>query len=83
MLELLLSSAVGIAVAIAWMATWTIIFRALGIPVFKRGPQERASRKERILQMGKLRYILVFGVLGYGFAFGLGVAIAGADISRA
>jgi hypothetical protein len=59
------------------MATWTIILRALGIPVFKRGPQARASRKERILQMGKLRYILVFGVLGYAFAFGLGVAIAG------
>ena len=27
--------------------------------------------------MGKLRYILIFGVLGFGLAFGLGIATAG------
>jgi hypothetical protein len=26
--------------------------------------------------MGKLRYILIFGVLGNGFAFGLAIAVA-------
>jgi len=27
--------------------------------------------------MGKLRYILIFGVLGFGLAFGLGITAAG------
>jgi len=41
-----------------------------------RTPEERAVQKQRILQMGKLRYIFLFGVLGSGFGLGLGIAIA-------
>ena len=41
-----------------------------------RTPEERAVQKQRILQMGKLRYISLFGVLGGGFGLGLGIAIA-------
>jgi hypothetical protein len=58
------------------MAVWALMLRAVGIPVLMRSPEERAARKQRILQMGKLRYILVFGVLGSGFGFGLGIASA-------
>ena len=38
-----------------------------------RRPEDRASRRERIKRMGKLRYILTFGVLGFGFSLGLGI----------
>ena len=37
-----------------------------------RTRQERAVQKQRILQVGKLRYIFLFGVLGGGFGLGLG-----------
>ena len=76
MLELLRSIVVAVGVAFAWMALWAFALGVLGIPVFMRTPKERASRKRRILQMGKLQYIFLFGVLGGGFGLGLGVAIA-------
>jgi hypothetical protein len=75
-LEPAISIAVGVAVAFAWMAIWMAGLRVFGIPVLIRTPEERAAQKQRILQMGKLRYILIFGVLGNGFALGLGIAIA-------
>jgi len=66
----------GVAVAFAWLSLWAIFLRAFGIPVLKRGPEERSARKEHILAMGKLRYVLVFGVLGSGLGFGLGIVVA-------
>ena len=66
----------GVAVAVAWVALWAICLRAFGIPVLKRSPEERAARRERILAMGKLRYVLIFGVLGNGLGFGLGIVVA-------
>ena len=41
-----------------------------------RTPEELASKKQRIPKLGKFRYILIFGVLGNGFALGLGISIA-------
>jgi hypothetical protein len=58
------------------MGIWALVLRAFGIPVLMRTPEERAARKQRILQMGKLRYILIFGVLGGGVGLGLGISIA-------
>jgi hypothetical protein len=58
------------------MGIWAIVLRAVGIPVVMRAPKERADRKQRILQMGKLRYVLIFGVLGGGIGLGLGIATA-------
>ena len=67
---------VGVAIAFAWMAVWALGLRAVGVPVLMRTPEERNARKQRILQMGKLRYTLVFGVFGSGFGYGLGISIA-------
>jgi hypothetical protein len=75
-LKFVVSIGFGIAVYIAWIALWVLALRAFGIPVFKRTPEETGTRTRRILQMGKLRYILIFGVLGNGFAFGLGIGVA-------
>jgi hypothetical protein len=74
-LKFVVSIAVGVAVYIAWIALWVLARRAFGIPVLKRTSEEPGARR-RILQMGKLRYILIFGVLGNGFALGLAIAVA-------
>jgi len=74
--ELIIPIVVGVAIAFAWMAVWALALRAVGVPVLMRTPEERNARKQRILQMGKLRYILIFGVLGSGFGYGLGISIA-------
>jgi hypothetical protein len=74
--ELVIPIVVGVAIAFAWMAVWALALHASGIPVLMRTPEDIASRKQRIIKMGKFRYILIFGLLGYGFAFGLGISIA-------
>ena len=66
----------GIAVGLAWLAIWAYSLHAFGIAVFPRKAEDRATRRERIRKMGKLRYILVFGMLGFGLAFGLGITTA-------
>lgn len=76
MRDFILSVMAGIAVAFAWLLLWTIVLRAFGIPALKRSPEVRAARKERILAMGKWLYVLIFGVLGSGVGFGLGIVVA-------
>ena len=68
--------AIGVAVGFAWISLWLAVLRAFGIPVLMRTPEERESRKQCMLHMGKLRYIITFGVLGSGFAYGLGIGVA-------
>ena len=70
----------GVAVGFTWLAIWAFAFHVFGIAVFSRQPEDRANRRNRIRQMGKLRYILMFGVLGFGLAFGL--ALTTADLLR-
>jgi len=68
--------AVGLAAALAWLAIWECVLRAFGISFFfRRKTEDRASRRERIKRLGKLKYILVFGVFGSGPAFGLAVTM--------
>ena len=76
MRDFIIPLTVGVAVAIAWIALWAVSLHAFGLPVFNRSPEERAARKERILGLGKLRYVLIFGVLGKGVGFGLGIVVA-------
>jgi len=73
----LVSILTAIAVAVAWMGIWAALLRGFGISgfAFGQGQEERASRRERIKKMGKLRYVLVFGVLGFGLAFGLAMTV--------
>ena len=82
MLESFISIAVGVAAAFAWLAIWIVVLRAFGIPALIRTQEEHAAKEQRMLQMGKLRYILIFGVLGNGFAYGLGIAIAIAIVTK-
>ena len=67
----------GIAVALAWLAIWALSLRAFGIAVFSRQAEDRVRSRERINQMGKLWYILIFGVVGYGLGFGLAITAVG------
>jgi len=78
--EFLTFAVVSLAVALCWIGIWDRVLRAFGIPLFGRTPEERATRRERIVRMGKFRYIVMFGVLGFGFAFGIGMV--GYDLLR-
>jgi len=60
----------------AWISLWALVLRAFGIPALTRSPEGRVARKERIIAMGKLRYVLIFGVLGNGLGLGLGNVVA-------
>ena len=71
----IVSAILGFAAALAWLAIWAFSLHLFGIAAFERQAKDRASRRERIKQMGKLRYILIFGLLGYGLAFGLAVTV--------
>jgi len=66
----------GIAVGVAWLFLSDYLLRARGVPLLQRKADDRARRRERLKEMGKLRYVLQCGVLGYGFAFGLAVTVA-------
>jgi|SRR5690348_8841963 heme A synthase len=75
MREFVIQITVGAAAALGWFVIWTVALRAFDIRVLTRTPEERASRRERILRMGKGRYILIFGLLGFGLAMGLWMAV--------
>ena len=69
----------GIANSLGWMAIWAYCLHLFGIAfsaVFMRQAEDRARRRERIKRMGKLRYILIFGVLGFGVSLGLAITTA-------
>jgi hypothetical protein len=61
----------GVAFGCAWLAIWAGFLRIFGFSPFPRKIEDRAGRRQRLNRLGKLRYILTFGVLGFGFAFGL------------
>ena len=67
---------VGIAVGLAWLVLWDRLLLGGGVHLLQGKAEDRARRRERLKEMGNLRYVLVFGVLGYGFAFGLALTVA-------
>jgi hypothetical protein len=67
----LVSIILGIAVGLGWLGIWSYSLCLFGIAAFSRQSVDRAGRRERIKELGKLRYVLIFGVLGPGIAFGL------------
>jgi MFS family permease len=72
----LLSIIVGIAVGLFWLALWAYSLRLFGIEALRRQAKDRTVMRERMKRMGKFRYILIFGVLGAGLAFGLALTTA-------
>jgi hypothetical protein len=77
MRQIIIPVAIGVAAALGWLVMWTFALRVFDIPFLVRTSEQRATRRQLIVRMGKLRYTLIFGVCGYGFAMGLGNAIAG------
>ena len=75
-MRLFVSIILGIAAAFAWAAIWSYLLHVFGIEALSGQAEDRARRRERIKQMGKLRYILIFGVLGSGLAFGVAITTA-------
>jgi hypothetical protein len=69
--EFLISTFGGIAMILCWIAIWNRVLRGFGVALFGRTPEERSARRERIIRMGKFRYIVIHGVLGFGLAFGI------------
>jgi hypothetical protein len=67
----------GVAVGLAWLTLWVFLLRAFGLD--QKG-EDSASRQKRLKQLGKGRYIALFGLLGPGLAFGL--AMTTADVVR-
>ena len=63
----------GLAFSFAWFAIWAGFLHIFGLSPFRRKTEDRASRRQRLRRLGKLRYILTFGLLGPGFAFGLAI----------
>jgi len=61
----------GIAVALVWAAIWTGLLHALGVVPITRKVEDSASKRERLKRLSKLKYVVIFGVLGPGVAFGL------------
>ena len=76
MRDFVIPLAVGLVLAFAWMAICLLVMRALGIPSWMLTPAQLAARKQRLLQMGRWRYVLFFGILCHGFAMGLLIATA-------
>ena len=76
-MQWVISIVAGIAVGLVWLAIWAFSLRAFGIAAFSRQAEDRVRRRERIKQMGKLWYIVSFGLVGYGLAFGLAITVAG------
>ena len=82
MRDFVIPLAVGLGVAGAWLAICVIVMRAFGILCWMLTAEQRAARKQRLLQLGKWRYVFTFGVLCHGFAMGLGIATAVAIMPR-
>ena len=62
---------VGIAVGVVWAASWTALLHVLGVAPVIGKVEDLASTRERLKRVGKLKSILIFGVLGPGLMFGL------------
>ncbi|HLW53742.1 MAG TPA: hypothetical protein VKW06_12960 [Candidatus Angelobacter sp.] len=68
--------AIGATAGFVWGFLWAAVLRAAGIPVFGRSPEQREIRRQRYLRMGQARYMFVEGILGFGFACGLAIAVS-------
>jgi hypothetical protein len=63
--------AVGIAVGLAWLGIWAGLLHLIGVAPIRRTVEDRGSRRERLKRLGEFTYLVIFGVLRSGVAFGL------------
>ena len=64
----------GVIVGFAWIAILSLALRYFGIRLWSR--EFQSERRERLKQLGKPKYVLTFGVCGYGISVGLAIASA-------
>ena len=64
---------VGVAVALVWIPIWFGLLHVFGMAPPKKKMEDCHTRRERLKRLGKLKYILTYGVLGPGLSFGLGM----------
>jgi len=76
MRDFILSVGIGVAAAVAWFGIWIFILRACGLVSFTKTAEARVRVRERTLRMGKGRYILAFGVFGWGLPVGFGTEMS-------
>ena len=77
MLGYVISIAIGVAIGSLWLFLWALVLRVSGIPVFgKKSPEQREMRRQRLLRMGHVRYVVVEEILGFGVALGLGMTVS-------
>jgi hypothetical protein len=69
----------GITTALVWAALWTGLLHVLGVAPVRRKVEDPTSTRARLKRLGKLKYIVIFGVLGPGVGFGL--AMVSIDIA--
>lgn len=81
MRDFVIPLAVVLVVASAWTAMCVLVMRAFGISSWTLTPAQQATRKQSFLQLGRWRYVLIFGILCHGFAMGFGIATAIAIMS--
>lgn len=67
---------IGLAAGCLWLLLWGLVLRAAGIPVYGKSPEQREMRRQRLLRMGRVRYVVVEGILGFGVAFGLAMTVS-------
>lgn len=61
----------GIAVGLVWVAIWSGLLRLFDVALVSRKVEGSLRRRELLRSLGKLKYILIFGVFGPGLGFGL------------
>jgi hypothetical protein len=66
--------AIVIGVMLSWLAIWAFVIRLwLGFPGLSRKPEDRLRVRQWIKKIGRLKYTIIYGVFGAGFAFALGM----------
>jgi hypothetical protein len=70
MLEVAYAGA-GVAIALTWLGIWAGLLHVVGIAPMRRTVEEQSSKRARLKRLGRFTYVVTFGVLGFGVAFGL------------
>jgi len=67
---------IGIGAGLAWLGLWILVLRVFGLVTFTRTAEEKARVRERMLALGKRKYVLLFGVLGWGLPVWFGIEVS-------
>lgn len=77
MLTFVVPACLGLLVGFGWLIVWGVAIRVPLIVWLARSRKERSQREQRLVCMGRWRYIFVVGVLGSGLAFALSTTVMG------